>query len=343
MKVFIYLILILLSVSVSAGGYEANRVSQSSVEKQQCFIGDNKYRCSLRDNNDAGSSATAEPASIAYTINNNGSDSYSVKAAFELERRFGADDEAALSFETLWHRNNQQQNEQNNFNIGIGGFYQFNTVSKGYDTWDGESAPDAYTVIEIDGSIVYNRRELFADMEEQDCDDPVNTMACNNNFLETVRASFDVAPFSSLFETGGGILLATGGYAPRISVSPVLSVFHDKVINSPINPVTSQAVDGSVTGIKTAISAAYNIDENFKLRVDGQYIQTLRRDTLRRSDFPGSSFLLGISLDYALGFIPIDQGSSFKPSIGIKYTEGEDPLLGLVDQSTIELAFKLSY
>lgn len=73
-------------------------------------------------------------------------------------------------------------------------------------------------------------------------------------------------------------------------------------------------------------------------------METFDRDEGRRSTFPQSVDLISVSLDYEFGERSFDpDASGWSPSIGLTYTQGEDPLNGRRDQDTLVLALKIAY
>ena len=308
-------------------------------------------KCSLQAESAPSSQPWTEPARFAYTVNNGGKDSYAVdvvgKAMFDL----GFTTPVFALGELVWHRNNQQKKRQSNFQAATGLHFEFdNTPSEGPIT----SKSGLYSIY-VDAKIAYSRKAIYADTSTTACQANPDAVFCKTQHLENIRATLDVSPFLAVFESEqkrkpvGTEAPGEGKFeGPAIahSFGVVGSLFADKILDNKVNPATGASIKGGVTGFagqaKLALSPKF---ANYKLvlRASGQFMTTISRaDT--RPDFDSSTHLISASLDYDLGRSSLIQGPpTFRPAIGVTWTDGSDPLTGREDQSTIVVGLKLSF
>jgi len=342
MKVARFLGIMVLTFS---GVAEAQSVDPQS-RVTPCFSGDNIFGCSLRADNNTKKKENADPASFAYTANNDKdtNDSYAIMAALKIAIE---DKNKAYGLKSQWHKNNQQSKEQDNFNFGASFGITFSDVKSDFERWLAAGKPDnwngnTYTHY-LDFDVVYNRKGIFGDNKADACVADPTLKACNRQNLETIRYSGSLSPWWSNWEH-----VPTGENEPFWSFSPTVSLFIDDALNGEVEKLDGTEVNGSVSGLMGNASFFFSpsmFNYRWGLTVSGQITEAVDRSEGRKEDFSGSSPLLSISLDYALGETYVGQKdkNTFLPAIGVTYTNGADPLNGREDQDTLVLGFKLKY
>lgn len=131
------------------------------------------------------------------------------------------------------------------------------------------------------------------------------------------------------------------------SIGVIGTFFYDNATENALNPENGKRITGVVTGLK--IKAGGALSPKFTgyravLRADVQGIWTTSRAELRKDDFDKNTHLVTVSLDWDLSdrsFLKDEKG--VKPSVGITYTNGSDPLQGRTKQSTWVVGFKLAF
>lgn len=290
-----------------------------------------------------------EPAKLSYTINTRGRDSYSVDVAGR-----GVFDLGAPFFgiaELSWNRNNQTGKQQNNLQAAAGLHLEFdNTPSQGPIT-----SRDGLWSLFVDGRISYNRKAVYADRTTAFCVANPTAIICNTQHVESIRGTIDVSPHLGFFESDQRFVPpAVGDTTPAHYEGPAVAhsfgttgtFFVDSILDNKINPATGNAITGRVSGFKgvagLALSPRFS-DYRLNFRVSVQAIQTTSRSAGRVDDFNDFSHLFTASVDYDLGQGSLVPGRRFRPSVGITYTDGSDPLAGRPDQSTITVGFRLGF
>lgn len=121
----------------------------------------------------------------------------------------------------------------------------------------------------------------------------------------------------------------------------------DDVLNNAVNPETGRLITGTVAGSRGTAGLLLSprfADYRLNLRINAQAIQTFSRAAARIDDFDDFTHLITASLDFDLGPRSVAGGPRrFRPSIGVTWTDGEDPLAGRKDQSTVTIGLRLAY
>ena len=311
-----------------------------------CFSESNAFGCTLRADNSSKKKENSDPASFAYTANNDdeSDDSFAIMAALKIAIE---DNNKTYGLKTQWHKNNQQSKEQDNFTIGASYGLTFSNVTSDFLKWVAAGKPASWETNThthyLDFDLAYNRKAIFGDEKADACVADMSLKACNRQNLETLRLSGSLSPWWSNWE-----------HQPKSeneafwSFAPTISVFVDEALNGNVETLSGKNVNGSVTGVMGNGSLFFSpsmFDYKWGLTLSGQLTQTVSRNEQRKEDFPESSPLFSVSLDYALGGTYVGQKdkNTFLPAIGITYTNGADPLNGKEDQDTLVLGFKLKY
>lgn len=310
--------------------------------------------CTLTAASEPKAQPWSQPARIEYTINNGQDDegneipdSFAVDVNARLISPLTVDGSASWFGEIEWHKNNQQSKEQNEFAAALG--LQFEMTSPP-PNMGGSSRPLS---LYLDGKVGYSRKAKFASASDEVCTVTPDLPACSTQYVESVRGTVVAAPYWSWMESDWF-------YRPLIAERPAQepegpplvhaigldgTIFHDAVLENVVDPTTGTIIDGSVTGGMLRLSGSLTprfADYRLNLRAAIQFITTFQRSA-GRTDFPGDARLLTVSLDYNLGRLFSYESSAFRPSIGVTFTDGSDPLQGREDQQSISLGFKLGF
>jgi hypothetical protein len=290
-----------------------------------------------------------QPAKAAFTIDTKGPDSYSVDVAGKVYFPLGNSSVFGLG-ELVWHRNSQQKKQQNHLQASGGFHFEWDNAPLDPREWD----PDRLWSVYADAKLSYSRKAVYADKSKLACVVDSTILTCRTQHVESIRATLDISPHNGRFETDQRKYDIRNLNEDRSKLPGLIynlgivgSLFHDSVTENTINPDTGAAITGHVTGGKLSSGFLVTpkwLDYRLNLRLQGQWVHAFSRSLGRREDFDRSTHLLTASLDYDFIHPSVAQGSGlFRPSIGITYTDGSDPLTGRADQSTVVLAFNLAF
>lgn len=292
-----------------------------------------------------------EPARLAYTVNMRGRDSFSVDVAAKLSHSLSTGSPVFGTTELVWHKNNQQKKEQDDLRAAVGLHLDIDTISA-----TGPLNENALSLF-VDANLSYGRKAVFPDTTTPACVASPSAVYCKRQYVESIRGTLDLAPFKrDIFESDQPRRPATGEtpnstrlLGPPLAYSFGLfgTAFFDDVTRNAVDPDDGTLITGMVSGLHAKAGIAMSpklADYRLVLRLSGEVVKTLSRGAGRESDFPKSSHLLSASLDYDLVQSSLlDLGPTFRPSVGVTYTNGSDPLAGRKKQSTIVVALKIAF
>lgn len=343
-SIFVWLVISIVSLPIQIFAQEESPSKPNDDRISNCFSGENRFGCTLRADNDPKKIENSQPASFSYIANSNKSDTVAVQAAFKLAFKDNSTTTDNLySLKAQWHKNNAQDKEQDNVNLGASYGIRFGNYLQDYNRFRDLGFPDdyrpSYNDTFVDFGLSYNRKGIFGDATADACVADPSIKACGRQNLNTARAEVIIAPWHTSFSKTVG-KEATGVFW---QVAPTFKLFHDVALNSDIETLDGMKVDGSVTGMLGSVSLALSpdfVDNKWILTITGQHTESLSRSNTRTDDFDKSSPMLTVSLDYALGgsFIGDEGKNKFIPAIGITHTNGADPLNGKEDQKLQLLA-----
>jgi len=312
------------------------------------------FKCSLQAAAAPDSQPWNDPAAFAYTVNNKGKDSFAIDASGKGVVAIGGP--VFVTAGLSWNKNNQQEKQQNNFQASLGLHFEFDNTPD-----DGPITPGTGNrSLFVDAQLAYNRKSVFPDLTKPLCTATPNSPLCQIQVVESIRATLAVAPHFKIFDStqpyrplnaAGGVASSFAGPTIARSFGIVATGFSDTVTRNVIDPDTGKVVSGTVVGGKVVAGGALSpkfTNYRLVLRFSGQLMQTVKRDTGRRDDFNDFTHLVSVSLDLDLGsrtFATKDEGAQrrFRPSVGVTFADGEDPLAGRKDQSTFVIGFKLAF
>jgi hypothetical protein len=309
-----------------------------------------EFKCTLQADAVPTDQPWTEPARASYTINTKGPDTFAVDVAgqgvFDLGHPFFGVAELA------WHRNSQADKRQNNLQAAAGLHLELDNTPADGPIRDASRLWSLY----VDGRLSYNRKAVYADPTTAACQANPSAATCHTQHVESWRATLDVSPHIPGFESARRFTLpGPGGSTPgefegppiAYSFGTIATLFHDDILDNKVNPATGTAISGSVTGLKGTAGLALSprfANYRINVRANLQLIRALSRSAGRRDDFDGFSHLFTASLEYDFGDRSLVPGRRwFRPSLGITYTDGSDPLAGRADQSTLMFGLRLSY
>lgn len=343
---------------------EAKRKLTTKRTIKNCFIGD--LFCSLRATNDPESIAASRPAAFTYTINNDGKDSIALSAAVMAKSYVKP---GYLTLHGEWQKNSQQKKEQDNLTLGAGFDFEIfqrrlSQKTKNYIAAAGDqpsaagseaearrqlaerraAEQDFYSAV-ISSKVSYNRKGLFGDPSSAPCIADPMLKACGDQFLESLRVTSQIAPFTPSFEARN----YSGKGDTYWIFSPTATVFYDRALNDNVEMLSGDLINGGVFGVagKSTLTISPGVLQNrWELAFTGQIIQAVDRDPMRMMDFEKSSRLFSASLNFALSdasYVGQTESAALIPTIGITYTNGSDSLKGRQSQDTIVIGLNLKY
>lgn len=278
--------------------------------------------------------AWEQPAYAALTINDDAGDSFAVHVNAKAQTR-GRD---GLSFfsRLAFDRDNQIKDPQNNLKAGAGARHE--------RAFCGERIPPIEGVGEADdvdclpGMVLTSTFELGFNRQVQYNDVAANPALPAEEDVESIRATFDAAPWLPAFEgERGGVAYALGAAG---------GLYYDNVLNNVIDEETGLPDTGDVFGgrLLANLTLAPAGNEAWRLTLAAQGRQPFSATGVRDV---GAEGLFKASLDFYVANAPSlvresdEEDPKFRPAIGIEFTTGEDSLSGLTHQTTLVLAFKL--
>lgn len=337
-------------ISAFAAAFLASTVALPA-RAGSCLDGNGGCKLTLQQESTPQEQPWTQPARVAYTFNNDGKDSYAVDLAGKGIFPLKTDSPIFLLADASWNRNNQQKKEQNNLRASGGLHFEVQSPPPA-----GPFDKDKLFSLWIDGKIGYNRKSVFADKTKTACVSDPSLPTCQTQHLGSIRGTIDIAPYWGFFESDQSYTVpgpdgaATGKFdGPGIahSLGIIGTFFYDNATENTLNPETGERITGVVTGLKAKAGGALSpkfTGYRAVLRADVQGIWTTSRANLRRDDFGGSTHLVTVSLDWDLSdrsFLKDEKG--IKPSVGITYSDGSDPLQGREKQSTWVVGLKLAF
>lgn len=292
-----------------------------------------------------------QPARFAYTINNGEKDSVAVDIAGKATIAVSKDLPLFLLADVSWHKTNQQKEPQNNLQVSGGFHFEVQSPPP-----TGPFNKDSLFSLWVDTKLGYNRKAVFADASKAPCNSDASLPVCQTQHVGSIRGTIDVSPYWGIFESEQSFTVqgadgsSTGVYdGPAIAhnFGVIGTFFYDNATEATLNPETGKQITGTVTGFKGKAGLALSpkfTSYRAVLRADVQAIQTTSRALLRQDDFDDFTHLVTVSLDWDLSDRSmLKDEKDIKPSIGITYTDGADPLTGRKDQSSWVIGLKLAY
>lgn len=290
--------------------------------------------------------AWSDPAQIAFT-SSDGDNSWAVDAALRIDKQVAKDTPDTYFLSALVQRNTAEKGQVENYQLKGGYHIESDTIPYGAPP----NTPGWYFA--IDASLGIGRRTLFAGAEADctvvplatECADQRETSLRGAVAIEAWRMT-DSGEFQS--QTTFSQDPATGklnGDTLIYSVAPIMTVFHDQVVDAKPNAAGMRATGGAFGmkfDLKAAVSPKFTA---YRLILRGSVSQTeaLLRSAPRRETFERSSMFLRLSADVELGKRTFEDGIGWIPSVGVSWTKGDDPLSGKRDQDVIVAGFRLSY
>lgn len=200
----------------------------------------------------------------------------------------------------------------------------------------------------IDVSAGLNSKAVFANLTTPPCAATPSLPQCQTQHQRSVTLAFDFQPYHCAFEAAcptsrGEAQLDTKGWS--FAFSPRARLFYDEVTEAVLNDQGIRE-EGSVAGARVSLDLAVSppvFNNRLVFRVGTQRIIAFSRSALREERFPRDTELNVASLDIELGHRSVQPGAGWVPSIGVAYTEGEDPLAGRTDRSETTYGFRLTY
>lgn len=351
------------SLEEALSNREALRKARQDIADKRfvkgCFFGssdnsifDSKistFKCSIRGSNDPNQIAASRPASVSYTINNDGDDSYAVAAATKVQTFVNPKlfSPGFLTFSADWQKNNQQKKEQDNLSLGAS--FEFDQVFESpisrrtLDTEGAVAALEDFASAYYSFGLTYNRKGVFGDPTSDECEPDPTQPFCGKQDLESLRLLGQASPYLPQFESKS----TSSNYWV---FSPSFSAFYDTALNDDFVSADGKKADGEVTGF--AANAAFVLspgwaDRNrWEFALTGQYVEAVSRSKGRRADFEKTSRLFSASLNYALSSSSfVDQKSSNEiiPILSLTYTNGSDSLKARESQDTLVLGLSVKY
>lgn len=288
------------------------------------------------------------PARIAWS-SEDGDESIAVDAA--LKGSFAAPfGDALISVYAVAHVNDKAKKLQEAYKAGASLDYDWligNPIIQ-----PGQKDPP---ILRLSGGLAFQRKAVYVDEPLPSCAGSPQLAFCDTQHEESLQTTFDISFLTPEVEakeyfqgkTPDGVAIPGDQMAPFLySIVPTLTLFHDETVSAVTNPDTGLKADGGVTGARLKIKAAVTPKWfGYRLKFEGavQQMEAFSRSDSRQSLFDGSTSLGSISLDYSFAAAWFDKSQGWRPSIGISYMTGEDPLAGRADKEQTVVSFKLSY
>lgn len=327
-------------------------VAWPAAAAASCLGGDGGCKFTLQQESTPQEQPWTQPARAAYTFNNNGDDSFALDIAGKAVFPLKTNAPVFLLADGALNKNNQQNKEQNNLRASGGLHFEFQSSAPGGQTVNKSKLFSLW----IDAKLGYNRKAVYADKTKPACVSDLSLETCKTQYIGSMRGTIDVSPYWGFFEsnqsynvrdTDGVVTGKFEGPGVAHSLGIIGTFFYDNATESTIDPDTGKSITGVVTGFKGKIGGA--ISPKFTgyravLRTDIQGIWATSRAAYRKDDFGGSSHLVTVSLDWDLSdrsFLKDEKG--IKPSVGVTYTSGSDPLVGREKQSTWVVSLKVAF
>ncbi len=281
----------------------------------------------------------SDPASFSYSKDKGSKAALSLDAAGKLAWRLGDATTSTGFGRFVAHRNTATGAQVENYAAEVGLHFEQSTASG--DLPD----PNAFYLFH-DVSLGYDYKTNFDD-EADGCDATPKPAECVRSHERSVRLAWTLQPFHLSWErvpayVGGKLTEQSPDVA--YSFGPVITVFADDLVDAPT--VNGGKPKGTATGAVGKLSLALSpraLDYRLVLRGSIQQTEFFHRPTSRQAGLPEDSTLNRLSLDYDLGPRAFLGEAGWAPSVGVTYTKGDDPLIGVANRERTVFAFKLAY
>lgn len=288
------------------------------------------------------------PAKIAWS-SEDGNESVAIDAALKTQFRSGLGD-SLISVYAVAHTNDKAKKLQEAFKAGASLDYDW-VIGPAIIT-PGERDPP---LLRLSGGFAFQRKAIYVEETPASCANNPQQAFCDTQHEESLQTTLEASFLAPEVEekeyfqgkTADGVPIPGDKMAPYLySVIPTLTVFHDETVSAVANPDTGFKADGGVTGAKFKVKAAVTPNWfGYRLKFEGsfQQMEAFSRSDSRQTLFDRSTNLASASLDYSFAAAWFDKSQGWRPSLGISYTTGADPLAGRADKEQTVIAFKLSY
>jgi len=281
--------------------------------------------------------AWERPASLSFTLNDDGEDVFAVHAngKYALRPRNGRSLYARIALD----KDDQIKKPQDNLALKVG--MDFEKVYPGASIPSGpiEGVGNANTVERLPGLYLsgkleagFNQQTKFNDIEEKPA-------LPKEEDIQSFRITGDVSPWWDHFQYDGTNIDASFAFSG--------GVYYDQITEGAIDETSGEEVKGETSGalLSAGFKLATNEDKKFQISVNAQVRQGLSATGLREAETEG---LLKITTEYFFtnppSVVKCDKcPKRFRPSVGLELSSGEDSLMAIENQTSLKLALRLGF
>lgn len=283
-----------------------------------------------------------EAASLSF-VSGEGESSTDIDIAARYDWQIARDETSTVFVRGVAHVNDRAKSEEEVYKLSAGYHFEFG----------GASPAQSFGYSDL--TLSYQQNTVFADLTSDPCVQSPGAVFCRDQEETRVIGAFATAFIPSGWESATPVLYpdSDGGYtfvegSPDLlfSVSPVVSVFYDEVLDAATDPGTGLKIDGSAAGTTLTLGAYLSprvLDYRVEFKASFKQMVAFSRDASRKPGFPANADLFTASLDYNLGKPSLLDDTGWRPAIGLSYSSGRDPLTGRKEKEETVLAFKLTH
>lgn len=267
-----------------------------------------------------------DPALIAYTVNNDGKDSYQVNLSAGLSRETFLPWGAYFSFggNVVVQKTNLTTKPQDNLEGGLklGLFHAGPALS-----WNFSHSLD----------VNYARTATFpVTPAVAACTVTPLPPNCVKQHKESIRAVYAVVPFPG----------TEGNLGPlAVSFAPKFSLFNDSLTKNVFNAATGARETGGyfggLAGLALAVGSSFD-KPGLELKVSGHFRERFHVSDSRRASVRKTAGLISADLTYYL-LRPAPETEDYAVGVGLSYEKGHDPLTGKAMKDAFVLALKIGF
>lgn len=290
-----------------------------------------------------------EPASFSFKSVSDGDDVIDAAIAVRASTPLPVTDGSLFVSAAAIRRTNPGK-EQEYYALKVGGSFTLTNVSIEPVDPDAPGGPRDAFALYVDPSVSLARTTAFRDLKAV-CTPPAPA-TCRDQYESSVRVEVKAQLFNPNWTNAPYSLDGGESWQGRgllWEFAPVATLFYDEVVDAKAD-ATGAKMEGSVTGLQLSLNGALtprmsdDPDRAYRLVFKGSVkaFTALDRSGPRAAAFPEEALLVTLSASYEFGNRSFEFEKGWAPSIGITYTNGEDPTTGRPDSEDVVLAFKIA-
>jgi hypothetical protein len=274
-----------------------------------------------------------EPASFGFTKDKGSKATIAADIAARLDRQIQREDPNTVFATLVVHRHTGDDDKQ-----------EYYAAQAGLH-WEPSWKPIAWLWHDV--SVGYSYKTIYPDASSSDCTATPPTAKCTDAHQHSLQFKWQLSPptlhnHAPAYHDSSH----TSVDGPPIwwSLGPDALFFIDDAFDAQANDAGEKptgVVSGATFGVSGSASPSI-LNYGLVFRASVKQTEAFSRDSRRKASFGRNSTVWSASADYEIGK-KYFEGKGWIPSIGVTYTNGDDPLTADLGVSRVVVAFKLTY